>query len=157
MQQERARGPCPHHPAHPAGPGGIWGSSPGGRRPKGHGREGAGKGSLPHCCSHPAPPCPCRASLSPHLGTFLAPSPDPPPPSPAPDRGQVALRGRRHRQRISFPIRALPGRRRGGGSSHPAGQGHWKAPVTPPQASVFHCTFPRRFDSQCSNVWVSNI
>lgn len=50
----------------------------------------------------------------------------------------------------------IPGWRRGGVSLRPSAQGHWKAPVIPPQTSMFRCVFPWRFDTQHSKVLVSN-
>lgn len=107
--------PGPPTPASPARSRRILGTSLSRWRPEGHGQEGSGKDSLlPDALMWPH-----RASTSHPFGD--TPGSFPPPPSPASNHGQVFLRGRWHRQSISFPIRTLSlSQRRKGGSSHPA-------------------------------------
>lgn len=113
QQQENASSPCLHpQPTCCCLPRGV-GEGPGvlsgwaqTRRPRPRGR---GERQPPCCRSHVSPR---RASMSPHLGTLLAPSPDPPPPSPAPNHRQVAPQGGWHCQIFFFssqdPLAVFP-------------------------------------------------
>lgn len=117
------------------------------------------EGQPPPCCSRHAPPHPRTASVSPPSkdapGSFPRPSSSLPSPKPQAGWPLKKMALPEHFFPYQDPL-ARPGRRRGG-SSHPVGRQHQKAPVIPPQASIFHCMPPARFDSQHSNVWASNI
>lgn len=152
------RQPQPTHHCPSAGLGGSWG--PHGRHsPKGCAQEGAGKDSFAQAASTVLPHTPAKpvwplstdtpGSLPTPSSTFHSP-----------------------KLWAGFPSRkmappkciflhedppTIPWWKRGGGSLHPSAQGHWKAPVIPPQTSVFHWVFSGRFDAQHSKVWVSNI
>lgn len=144
--------PQPTHHCPSAGLGVSWG--PHGRHsPKACGQEGAGKDSLtqvaPTVLLHiPAKP------LWPPLSTYTPGSlPRPSSSLHSPRLWAGFPPGKMALPKYIFLHEdppTIPGWRRGGGSLHPSVQGHWKAPVIPPQTSIFHCVFPGRFDAQHS-------
>lgn len=143
--------PAPAHPLLPLSRLGRVLGSPWQEQSKGLWPRRSREGQLCPGCFHCAPTHPCKASVTP-LST------DTPGSLPRPSSTL-------HSPKLwaGFPPRkmaplkyiflhedppTLPRWKRGGGSLHPSAQGHRKAPVIPPQASVFHCVFPGRFDAQ---------